>query len=296
MKYLILLILVATVFYVVRLAQQRRAKLDPYAPVILPPGVLPRNDLKFGYFGCMRDQPQRTHAYVNMHSEMFFEGVDTAVANIRYMKTTTHVGLDSFMWATSGGVVTLLPDAEARVRQLVAQLNHEDVLQYVKLISVIDEADNRGLSDETVRQALTLAQNVFNEFHSKPMLYGIYSDKWTWPGVDLLHVVGMDKYGVGTQLFTSGDYERWTNRLHPDQLVMLLPGVADPWRQNVADWINFAHQNRRVYGIMMFAWFTNRVPDADYGKGVEENGLEPAVTASGLKLIGDSTAVSANSA
>lgn len=286
MKYIIIAAVVAAIYFIVKAVQARRSSRDPNEPIALPDNTKLRKDLKLGYFGCMRDQPARTRESVNMFSDMFFDGVENAIKNIRYMAMTTHIGLDYFIWEkTTSGTYEPYSDAEDRVRALLTKFQTEDVLKYVELVSVVDEPDNKKIDDEAMTAAVAMVRRVLKEFDSSAKMYGVYGALFTWPGIDSLDVVGMDNYGPGTQIFKNGDYDRWLARLQPHQTTMLFPGVADPWRHSIQNWINHAHQDPRVYGIMMFVWFTNHAPDADYGKGTEENRLEGEIIEAGRRLL-----------
>jgi hypothetical protein len=254
-----------------------------------------RTDVLFGYFGCMRDQPQRTREYCNLFCEMFFDGIDKAIANIRYMETLTIVGLDYFVWEKIDGKYVIRADAQATVRSLFQRFRVEDVLQYIEIVSVCDEPDGKEISQEDMTLAVQLVRTVVQEFKPSIKMFCIYSTRYTWIAFDEFDLVAMDDYGAGNSYFSpTGGHKQIKERSsqsprHPKLIV--IPAPADPWRMLPTAWLNAVNNDTQIIAVLAFVWFTNHATDADYGKGVEENGLESIWREAAIELIGGARSV-----
>lgn len=249
-----------------------------------------RTDLNFGYFSSVRDQPQRTQGYVNYYHQSFFEGTDKALADVQFMNRRTWLSFDTVFFDIGPDRRRVLrPTAAADLRALLARFQAASLLRLVTEASVVDEPDVQGVSDADVIAAVAILRGVFMEYGVGIRAFSTYGDRRTYPGIDVMDTVMFDQYYSGASILTDGTYASFKARTRPYQHIYLLPGAADPWREQPDSWISFAHADPQIKGIMVFAWFTNRAPDADYGKGVEENGTEGAWCRAGSKLIGVQT-------
>jgi len=62
---------------------------------------------------------------------------------------------------------------------------------------------------------------------------------------------------------------------------MLIPGGADPWRQDPACFVAYAHANPQVVAIVGFLWNT-----VGSMIGIRDNGMNETYSAAGRKLKG----------
>jgi hypothetical protein len=95
-----------------------------------------------------------------------------------------------------------------------------------------------------------------------------------------------DEYYSGSAIFYNGSYAALKYASKEWQEIYLVIGGADPWRQPPQNYVNYAHGDPQIKGIMVFVWGTNRSPDSDYGKGVEENGTELTWCLAAVDLLG----------
>jgi hypothetical protein len=97
------------------------------------------------------------------------------------------------------------------------------------------------------------------------------------PGIGSFDWCGFDNYG--TPIFTNGDYDRFVAKLTPNQRVTLVPGGADPWRDNPAPFNAKAQSDSRVVLILPFLWMDNPDPT-----NIEHNGMAPQYRAVGAPI------------
>ncbi len=243
-------------------------------PVVVPPIVM-RPDLLFGYFGIAGAQIAQTAASVNVlwldgWGNWATEQKDIADRITQQIKDGVAAGVtkmilfvDFLIWTP-----TYQYKGTADAITFVNTLKAAGLWQYIIGLYPLDEPDVAGVPNATMLTALTDLKAAFN----LPLAV-TYGTKGT-PGLAGYDWIGKDDYGAGAGVL---------NEMPPltgNQKWMLVPGGADPWKQDPAAFANFANANPNVVGIMPFLW-------ADYagGQGIGSNGMAPKYIALGT-LIG----------
>lgn len=162
-----------------------------------------------------------------------------------------------------------------RLRTLLTRLRTEGTLDLIVSFYPVDEPDLFGWSENDVVAANDAIHALCKEF---PELGGcaiavIYSDhrqvgheSYDWLGSD------GGNYGGGPILV----------ELMPGQKMILVPGGADPWREDPAAFVKFASGNPDVALVMPFLWVDH------YGGtpylGIGNNGMAAKYKAAALEL------------
>lgn len=257
-------------------------------PNYQPPNpTIYRNDIKFGYFGALDDMVG-VYSHTSIYYDMGFGGLDYTISGIRAADMDTALGIDYILWEKVNNQYLIRADAGARLKDFLARLKSENLLGKVVAVSLIDEPDNKGIDGAMLEKALKITKAEFAAQQITPKYFQIYAAKFTWPGVSLFDWVGFDNYSAGSGIFINGDYAKLKGILRADQLIILLPGGAEPWLQEPQSFINIAHGDQQVTWIMPFTWFTSSQPDADFGKGIRDNKLRPVYCLMGQKLVSKS--------
>jgi hypothetical protein len=251
---------------------------DINAPVEKPAAL--RTDLQFGYYASLGNQPQETKAHVNLYHDMQFGGEQYTIDSIKYMAMPTMLGIQYWMYDAKNKPK---PDAELQLRAYLTRLQASGALQYVTDVYPLDEPDLIGSDPADIFATNAMIRRVFAEFNMRPRLSVIYGDRNQWQGVTSYDDVGFDKYYAGSAIFFNGDYAKLKSILRPDQKIWLVPGGADPWRQDPTPFVNYAHGDPQVRGIIAFTWF-NSPPNGDYGKGIGQNGMAKAYCQAGAAI------------
>lgn len=149
------------------------------------------------------------------------------------------------------------------------------VITMVHAIYTVDEPDVMGLNGMEVGEANQAIRDVifhYPELKGKPLVvtYGVEGT----PGIGSYDWCGYDDYGTGV----SG-YNNFAAKLLPEQKVVLVPGGADPWREDPVNFNNKAQAETRVALIMPFIW-----RDDAGVKSIHTNGMAPAYAAVGKPI------------
>jgi hypothetical protein len=102
----------------------------------------------------------------------------------------------------------------------------------------------------------------------------IYADSGRTPGIDQATDVGRDKYGHGPQVLS----------LRADQHLMLVAGGADPYREDIQQYVDYAEANTNVSLVWAFLYVDYTGVDGKPAKGIGTNGMLPSYRAAGCKL------------
>jgi hypothetical protein len=219
-----------------------------------------RTDLLYGYFG----------------------DCDTCVA-----ETRGHANLAMVMgWGAPGAMQRHVAEAVAAKQQIllavcwacgVENLRWQfgvlgAALSEVVALYPMDEPDVAGMSASDVCAMVAMVRGVAMEF---PALAGVaiaavYGSKGT-AGSECFDWIGRDNYGTGpiVPIRTAG------------QRVILLPGGADPWREDPAAFIDVANRTPAVVMILPFLW-----RDPNTGRGIATNGLGQTYCQAGVRVTG----------
>lgn len=249
---------------------------------ITPPSVL-RTDLLVGYYGDCDSCALETGDHTNLY---WVWGWGTSP----FWLTNAMAHLQQARGAGITRVVLGLPqaygpNAEGEVRFALTRLNDAGLLADVVALYPIDEPDLYGKSDDEVRATNVMLRRVAGEF---PALAGvrlavIYAGANDFPGVSSYDWVGFDDYGAGCAVL-GAPYGALKAALRPDQRIMLVPGGADPWRQDPACFAARAHADPQVVAVVPFIWFDNAA--AGVGPGIRSNPTRPLYCQMGRVITG----------
>ena len=245
--------------------------------------TITRNDLQFGYFGSVGDQPQATREHVNIFMDMQFGGEQYTIDSIKYMGIPIILGIEYWMYNAE---FQPKPNAEANLRDYLTRLQTAGVLKYVTDVYPVDEPDVNRVAPADIKTTNDIIRRVFSEFSMAPRLNAIYGAQFTWPGVQYYDDVGFDNYSAGANIFVNGDYARLKGALRPDQRIWLVPGGASPWKQDPKPFVDIANGDPQVRGIIAFVYFDSANPTQGYGLGIRSNGMLPAYCRVGATIAG----------
>ncbi len=145
------------------------------------------------------------------------------------------------------------------------QLDALDLSRSVWMVYPKDEPDGANCSGATMAQVFKEVRNIFPQAR----VGVIYGDTGPTPGIDQATDVGRDKYPHGPQVIS----------LRADQHLILVPGGADPYREDPKAFVTMAQNNPQVSLVVAFLF-------VDYagGKGISDNGMLPAYRSAGCSL------------
>ena len=270
--------------------------------IVVHEPALKRSDLKFGYYGSLRDQVAETRDHVNLFWPFQFEGTEKLIADIRAaaLPTVLDVGLQ-LTERNRGGKSVLREHGEARLREFLIRLELEGVLHHVIGLTVGDEPNSQFESLLEWTRANDTLRLVLREF---PSLSGVKvvtllngaapMDLWV-PHADL---VGFDCYSRRASIFQTaswwppkwdGEYTRLRKMLRPDQRTFLVPGggkARDVYEQDPTPFINAAHTFPEVWAVVPFLWPSTADGD-NHITGIRDiPAMRDAYTAAGRKIVG----------
>lgn len=266
----ILLAIAAAIAALIYKAQNKPREADIPTPTVL------RTDLYAGYYGVMNDQAEKTVGFVNCLWECNFQGHVKAGENILTAKVDTVISLGDQLFtrfADSGRNHRVAVNAKQQLTDYFNYLDLIGALQYVKAVTPFDEPNTQVESAAELMKSIQIIKEVAAGF---PVLAGlklavIYAAKpETYDCIEMFDFVGVDDYEALSGMLTDGTYGRMKARLRPDQKTILLPGGA--FGQDPTPFINFAHNNPEVLGVLAFTWLGPMVPaDKWIGLGDDAN-------------------------
>jgi hypothetical protein len=118
-------------------------------------------------------------------------------------------------------------------------------------------------------KALRAVAAEFIELKNVPLAV-IYSERGSRPGISSYDWVGIDAYAMGSKILGK-PYAKLRKLLTSKQRLLLVPGGADPWREDPAPYFKRAASDPKLVGVVAFLWFDNAAPDV--GLGIRSNGL-----------------------
>lgn len=246
-------------------------------PIDPPPVIAPsRKGLYFGYFGDNDGQIDETADHTNILFEPFWDGgVPGAVARMQRAQQPTILAIDKQLFTTDSPRQYLgSTEAKLRLVELCDTLLAAGVLKYVVAFYVIDEPDIPEVNIPTdilklacldcrqVAQLYAELQNV-----KLAVTYG----RSDYRAVGAFDWVGLDNYGAGAGVLSQFDNLRM--QLSAEQRVILIPGGADPWKQDPLPFYEYAQTVPQVVLLLPFIW----IDYYGYGPnlGVRSNGMAP---------------------
>lgn len=262
----------------------------PASKPIPPPPAL-RSDLLFGYYGGCATTVLENGDHANTHWATGWCG--TGIWHLDVAQELAHArgaGIKNIVLALPHGLVWAA-GAEAEVRFQLVRLQQAGALDGWESIMVYpaDEPElpeNGSRSDAEVTAMLGWLRGVLRGF---PALSGapvgvIYScASGRRPGMAAYDWVGCDDYAAGCRVNApSGAYDDLERAMRPGQRLMVVPGGADPWRQDPACFEARAHSDPRVVMIVPFIWQDHAAPGV--GTGIRSNGLRRLYCEAGRKV------------
>ncbi len=241
-----------------------------------------RHDLLYGYFGTAAGQIAATAAYVNLLHAVDWGDWDTEREDIKariiaQMQEGRARGLTQVILST--GFLTF----DARYRYLgpaaltafKAQLDALDLSRMVVALYPIDEPDVHGISDATMQQAVNDTRAAWPAVKIA-VVYGMHGT----PGISAYDWIGHDDYGAGAGVLNE------LPQIRADQQWIIVPGGADPWKQDPSPFADFANGQRQVALIWAFIWTDFTDPDGHPQAGINRNGMAPAYAGLGAQIKG----------
>lgn len=231
-----------------------------------PPPAAVRYDLLYGYFGDCATCVQETKDHTNVQMVVGWGG-----------------SLEQHAFeASSAGqkliVALCWQCGEDNIRWQFTQLRNLNVLQRVVALYPEDEPDVNHIDDGAMKNIVAMVRRVASEFveleHVKIAV--IYGNQGT-PGIEAFDWVGADEYGLGLH---ASKYIK--SKMRPDQGLILVPGGADPWKEDPQPFVEYAQADPQVVMIMPFLW---RWPTPPGGRGIGDNGMAHAYCVAGSKTI-----------
>lgn len=149
------------------------------------------------------------------------------------------------------------------------------VIGMVHCMYPVDEPDVQGISEQEVIIANQAVRDVsfhYPELKDKPLVvtYGVQGT----PGISSYNWAGYDNYGTGVSGGTN-----FLSKLSAGQQMVLVPGGADPWREDPTVFNAFAQIEKRIALIMPFVW-----RDDAGVTSIHTNGMAPAYAAVGKPI------------
>lgn len=233
---------------------------------IVPAGPL-RTDLLFGYFG----QDSATVLETQPHTNLLWTSGDSVdqLAAMEIAKADGRKVVAAFS-------MCLVPvdQGEATATWWLQRLHNAGLLANVVAVSWCDEPNtprSGSWGDAAATQmnaAVRRAMGAFPELHAA--LAVVYACRAAWPGFASFDWIGCDDYDSGCQVLATA-YSTLIDQLAPAQRTIVLPGGADPWRQDPACFLSFAERTPAVAAIVPFIWQT--VTDGRTYQGIRVNGM-----------------------
>lgn len=160
-------------------------------------------------------------------------------------------------------------------------LQERGLLGRVRIVYVQDEPNLAAKRVDPLRVRAVMGNFVELANAKLGVIYSSGNDER--PGIEHFDLVGVDNYGAGTRALE--DVDKLVALLAPDQRVWLVPGGADPWRQDPAPFLAAALADDRIAGLVCFAWFDGTL-SSGFGLGIGRNGLSAQYRAGGKRIRG----------
>lgn len=257
-----------------------------YGPnTYMPPApTVERQDLNFGYYLSDDESIQE----IANHSTFIFEpnwgppeGVirRAELHNLPIVLTCTKECFGSFESNKPA------PDCHARLDALFSKLQSAGILSRVSVLYPIDEPDGRHVSHEDMAAVVDILRSVAQSYPelANVKIGVIYSTHMTYPGIEQFDLIGLDKYGMGSNVLISREFKELKRRRQPHQKIWLVPGGADPWQQDPQAFERYAHLDADVWGIVAFLWI-DYFENGALNKGIGSNAVKGKYIALGQRI------------
>jgi len=178
----------------------------------IPAPGTPRTDLFFGYYGCETGQAAEVKSHTNLHWECQFNGAERAADDILTMGCFTVLDVAPQMFeriADSGKNHALRKDAASRLYQLFDYLSKRGALEYVKVLTPLDEPNTNCRSPQDLSDACQILRHAASNYPEliEVKLGCIYAAKpESFTCIEQFDWVGVDDYDEKSQIFVNGTY------------------------------------------------------------------------------------------
>lgn len=259
----------------------------PATPVVAGAIAPPRRGFDYGYFWSDDEQvletaDHTTIIHIPSGGAWTDEGsqaiIDTAINRMKMAKATginrAVLTMDFCGWY---GDHSYRGSAEAyrRSADYLRQIAEDGLLEMVVGQYTVDEPEREAdVSAEELTEFCGVLRDVNARFAISPALCIIYGDgTYGGRGRDYRALaahdwVGRDAYDEGAGALGE-PYSDLAGRLAPNQRLILVPGVASPWKADLAPWYERAQADDRVVWLCPFDW----VGYAGQPNGARHNGM-----------------------
>lgn len=220
----------------------------------------------YGYYGADSNTALEVVDHANLYWEPAWQPLPFVLANLQRA-----LGMKVVL-----AVPAYHPDAENETRFFLGRIHDAGLLQNIVALYPIDEPDVAGKTDAEVTSVNAMLRRVMTEFKELAdtklaVIYGCDTGKRPgWASYDWL---GCDAYGAGCDNATGGTVWAFAAGLAAHQKLILVPGGADPWRQDPGCFEFKAHSDPKVVAIVAFLWIDHAADGV--GRGIRSNGLRP---------------------
>jgi len=253
-------------------------------------------ELYFGYFGFDDTEAALTADHVNLallpgwgppgYRDIISERILSQMQQCKDKGIPwVSVALDHILYTYSGSKATYNGDGVV-VPLVIAffdEMVKRNLTSLVKSFYPIDEPDVGGVPASAVFSANSVIRNVASHYRylDNATLGVIYGDRKNYPGIESYDWVGFDNYGAREGIFNSGGmYSYLLSRLKPNQKTIIVPGGANPWKQDPARFVQQALNDPRVAWLCPFLWVSSPP-----GNGIQDNGMAATYRSAGRQIL-----------
>lgn len=238
-----------------------------------PPGPL-RTGIPFCYYGMNAMAAAETTDHASCVAAAEFYGPLEQLAALAQ--------------ANGRPVIIYLPACDVPLEQVepettfwLQRIANAGYLRNVLAVRPCDEPDNRGMSDAEVKARITAvhaAMAKFDATRAKPITMFYVCNSGRRPGIAFVDWPGCDDYGAGCSVIDRyyPELEGMANT-DPDVRLVLIGGVANPWRQDLQCMVDKVRRDGRYAMLQAFIYQT--VSDGPGYVGARDNGTLQAIKA-----------------
>lgn len=261
----------------------KKNKPNSYMPPL--PTTL-RTNISYGYYISDNNTPQEVSDHVNFIMEHNASTLDDLVAKLKSYSLPVVLTITQECFGDMNST-TLSNTLEDNLKKTFDRLKSEGLLSRVTTLYPIDEPDGRNISNEVMLECLKRVKAVASQYAELANVkYAvIYSTHMTYPGITEYDIVGMDKYGVGSNVLISKEFKRMLELMNDNQRYILVPGGADPWRQDPEAFRRHAHSDPKCLAIVPFLWI-DYYENNQNNLGIKNNPMKDKYIALGKELTG----------
>jgi hypothetical protein len=261
----------------------KKNKPNSYMPPL--PTTL-RTDILYWYYISDDNTPKEVSDHVNFIMEYNGSTLDDLVAKLKSYSLPVALMISQECF---GGMnsATLSNSLEDNLRKTFDRLRDEGLLSRISILYPIDEPDGKNITNEVMIECLKRVKAVVSQYAELANVkYAvIYSTHMTYPGITEYDIVGMDKYGVGSNVLISKEFKRMLELMNENQRYILIPGGADPWRQDPEAFRRHAHSDPKCLAIVPFLWI-DYYENNQNNLGIKNNPMRDKYIALGKELTG----------